>query len=186
MKILGSDIRVGNIIEHKNDLWKCLKIQSVNRGNLRAYNQVELKSVTKGTKLNERFRANETVEKASFDEKKFQFLYVAGDELVFMDSKDFEQINIKKEMLEGSEKFLKENLEVTILFYQDKPVNIELPKSVEYEVVETDSIVKGQTATGSYKPATIQNTIKIMVPPFINKGDIILVDTETQEYLKKV
>jgi len=103
-----------------------------------------------------------------------------------MDSKDFEQINIKKEMLEEIEKFLKENLEVTMLFYQDKPVSIELPKSVEYEIVETDSIVKGQTATGSYKPATIQNMIKIMVPPFINQGDIILVDTETHEYLKKV
>jgi elongation factor P len=186
MKILGSDIRVGNIIEYKNDLWKCLKNQTSNRGNLRSHNQVELKSITKGTKLNERFRADETVEKASLEEKKFQFLYSANDEFFFMDSENFEQISINKTIVEESEKLLKENLEVTIEFYQEKPLSVILPRSVEYEIIETESVVKGQTASGSFKPATIQNGVKIMVPPFISQGDKIIVDTETQEYLKKV
>ncbi|NBO63053.1 MAG: elongation factor P [Proteobacteria bacterium] len=163
MKILGSDIRVGNIIEYKNDLWKCLKNQTSNRGNLRSHNQVELKSITKGTKLNERFRADETVEKASLEE-----------------------ISINKTIVEECEKLLKENLEVTIEFYQEKPLSVILPRSVEYEIIETESVVKGQTASGSFKPATIQNGVKIMVPPFISQGDKIIVDTETQEYLKKV
>jgi elongation factor P len=136
--------------------------------------------------LNERFRADETVERASLEEKKFQFLYSANDEFFFMDSVNFEQISINKSIIEDCEKLLKENLEVTIEFYQDKPLNIILPRSVEYEVLETESVVKGQTASGSFKPATIQNGLKIMVPAFINQGDKIIVDTETQEYLKKV
>ncbi len=186
MKILGVDIKPGNIIEHKNDLWKCLKSQAVKPGKGGAYNQVELKSITKGTKLNERFRSSETIEKATLEEKKFQFLYSANDEFFFMDNENFEQISVNKILVEENEKFLKENLEVTIELYQEKPLNIILPKSVEYEVLDTESVVKGQTASSSYKPATIQNDLKIMVPPFINQGDKIIVDTETKQYLKKV
>ena len=186
MKILGVEVKPGNIIEHKNDLWKCLKSQAVKPGKGGAYNQVELKSITKGTKLNERFRSSETIEKATLDEKKFQFLYSSNDEFFFMDSENFEQISINKTLVEDSEKFLKENLEVTIESYQDKPLSVILPRSVEYEVLETDSVVKGQTASGSYKPATIQNGVKILVPPFVSQGDKILVDTVTQEYLKKI
>jgi elongation factor P len=186
MKILGVEVKPGNIIEHKNDLWKCLKSQAVKPGKGGAYNQVELKSITKGTKLNERFRSSETIEKATLDEKKFQFLYSSNDEFFFMDSENFEQISINRTLVEDSEKFLKENLEVTIESYQDKPLSVILPRSVEYEVLETDSVVKGQTASGSYKPATIQNGVKILVPPFVSQGDKILVDTITQEYLKKI
>jgi elongation factor P len=186
MKILGVEVKPGNIIEHKNDLWKCLKSQAVKPGKGGAYNQVELKSITKGTKLNERFRSSETIEKATLDEKKFQFLYSSNDEFFFMDSENFEQISINRSLVEDSEKFLKENLEVTIESYQEKPLSVILPRSVEYEVLETDSVVKGQTASGSYKPATIQNSVKILVPPFVSQGDKILVDTVTQEYLKKV
>ena len=186
MKILGVEVKPGNIIEHKNDLWKCLKSQAVKPGKGGAYNQVELKSITKGTKLNERFRSSETIEKATLDEKKFQFLYSSNDEFFFMDSENFEQISINRLLVEDSEKFLKENLEVTIESYQDKPLSVILPRSVEYEVLETDSVVKGQTASGSYKPATIQNGVKILVPPFVSQGDKILVDTVTQEYLKKI
>ena len=186
MKILGVEVKPGNIIEHKNDLWKCLKSQAVKPGKGGAYNQVELKSITKGTKLNERFRSSETIEKATLDEKKFQFLYSSNDEFFFMDSENFEQISINRTLVEDSEKFLKENLEVTIESYQDKPLSVILPRSVEYEVLETDSVVKGQTASGSYKPATIQNGVKILVPPFVSQGDKILVDTVTQEYLKKI
>jgi len=126
------------------------------------------------------------VERASLEEKKFQFLYRSNDEFFFMDSINFEQISISKSIVEDSEKLLKENLEVTIEFYQDKPLNVILPRSVEYEVLETESVVKGQTASGSFKPATIQNDLKIMVPAFISQGDKIIVDTETQEYLKKI
>ena len=186
MKILGVEVKPGNIIEHKNDLWKCLKSQAVKPGKGGAYNQVELKSITKGTKLNERFRSSETIERATLDEKKFQFLYSSNDEFFFMDSENFEQISINRSLVEDSEKFLKENLEVTIESYQDKPLSVILPRSVEYEVLETDSVVKGQTASGSYKPATIQNGVKILVPPFVSQGDKILVDTITQEYLKKI
>ena len=186
MKILGVEVKPGNIIEHKNDLWKCLKSQAVKPGKGGAYNQVELKSITKGTKLNERFRSSETIEKATLDEKTFQFLYSSNDEFFFMDSENFEQISINRTLVEDSEKFLKENLEVTIESYQDKPLSVILPRSVEYEVFETDSVVKGQTASGSYKPATIQNGVKILVPPFVSQGDKILVDTITQEYLKKI
>jgi elongation factor P len=186
MKILGVEVKPGNIIEHKNDLWKCLKSQAVKPGKGGAYNQVELKSITKGTKLNERFRSSETIEKATLDEKKFQFLYSSNDEFFFMDSENFEQISINRSLVEDSEKFLKENLEVTIESYQEKPLSVILPRSVEYEVLETDSVVKGQTASGSYKPATIQNSVKILVPPFVSQGDKILVDTVTQEYLKKI
>ena len=173
MKILGVEVKPGNIIEHKNDLWKCLKSQAVKPGKGGAYNQVELKSITKGTKLNERFRSSETIEKATLDEKKFQFLYSSNDEFFFMDSENFEQISINRSLVEDSEKFLKENLEVTIESYQDKPLSVILPRSVEYEVLETDSVVKGQTASGSYKPATIQNGVKILVPPFVSQGDKI-------------
>lgn len=186
MKILGVEVKPGNIIEHKNDLWKCLKSQAVKPGKGGAYNQVELKSITKGTKLNERFRSSETIEKATLDEKKFQFLYSSNDEFFFMDSENFEQISINRSLVEDSEKFLKENLEVTIESYQEKPLSVILPRSVEYEVLETDSVMKGQTASGSYKPATIQNGVKILVPPFVSQGDKILVDTVTQEYLKKI
>jgi len=186
MKILGVEVKPGNIIEHKNDLWKCLKSQAVKPGKGGAYNQVELKSITKGTKLNERFRSSETIEKATLDEKKFQFLYSSNDEFFFMDSENFEQISINRSLVEDSEKFLKENLEVTIESYQEKPLSVILPRSVEYEVLETDSVMKGQTASGSYKPATIQNGVKILVPPFVSQGDKRLVDTVTQEYLKKV
>ena len=126
------------------------------------------------------------MEKASLEEKKFQFLYSANDEFFFMDSENFEQISINKTLVEDCEKLLKENLEVTIEFYQEKPLSVILPRSVEYEILETDSVVKGQTASSSFKPATIQNGVKIMVPPFVSQGDKIIVDTETQEYLKKV
>jgi elongation factor P len=186
MKILAVDIKPGSIIEHKNDLWKCLKSQAVKPGKGGAYNQVELKSITKGTKLNERFRSSETVEKATVEEKQFQFLYSANDEFFFMDNENFEQISINKTLVEDCEKFLKENLEVTIELYQDKPLSVIPPRQVEYEVLETESVVRGQTASSSYKPATIQNEVKIMVPPFINQGDKIIVDTVTKEYLKKV
>ena len=185
MKISASEIKPGSIIEYKNDLWRCLKSQAVKPGKGGAFNQVELKSITKGTKLNERFRSSETIEKASLDEREYQYLYPENENLVFMDSKNFEQTSVPKEIIGEDEKILKENMEVKIEFYEDKPLIVTLPKSADYEILETEAVVKGQTASSSYKPAVIQNEVKIQVPPFINQGDIVSVDCHSKEYIKK-
>ena len=185
MKISASEIKPGSIIEYKNDLWRCLKSQAVKPGKGGAFNQVELKSITKGTKLNERFRSSETIEKASLDEREYQYLYTENEYLVFMDSKNFEQTSVPKEIIGDDEKILKENMEVKIEFYDDKPLIVTLPKSADYEILETEAVVKGQTASSSYKPAVIQNNVKIQVPPFINQGDIVSIDCHSKEYIKK-
>ena len=185
MKISASEIKPGSIIEYKNDLWRCLKSQAVKPGKGGAFNQVELKSITKGTKLNERFRSSETIEKASLEERDFQYLYSENDNLIFMNSKNFEQINVSKEIIGDDEKILKENMEVIIEFYEDKPLIVTLPKSADYEILDTEAVVKGQTASSYYKPAEIQNNVKIQVPPFINQGDVVSIDCQSKEYIKK-
>tara|TARA_B110001454_G_C12686093_1_gene420237 strand:- start:571 stop:1134 length:564 start_codon:yes stop_codon:yes gene_type:complete len=186
MKILGNEIKVGMIIEHKNDLWSVLKAQHVKPGKGGAFNQVELKSIKKGTKLNDRFRSNDNVERATLDDKKFNFLY--GDETSchFMDQTNFEQIQISKSLLGEKSKLLKENMEVIVQFYEEEALSVELPSSVELKIETTDAAIKGQTASSSYKPATLENGINIMVPPFINSGDNIVLDTRTLEYVKKI
>ena len=186
MKITAIEIKPGTIIEHEKDLWLCLKAQHVKPGKGGAFNQVELKSITKGTKLNERFRSDEIVEKASLDERNYHFLYSDEQNLFFMDTKDYEQITISKDLVGDDEYLMTENLDVVIEFYDEKPLKVTLPKNLEFEVVETDAVVKGQTASSSYKPAVIKNNIKILVPPFINQGDMIVIDSETREYVKKV
>ena len=186
MKITAVEIKPGMIIEYKNDYWNVLKAQHVKPGKGGAFNQVELKSVTKGTKLNERFRSSETVEKAEIEEKKFNFLYLDDENCHFMDNKTFEQISISKTITEEKFKLLKENLEVTISFMDEKPLSLNLPNSVECIVDITDVAIKGQTAASSYKPATLDNGIKINVPPFIESGDKIILDTRTLEYVKKI
>jgi len=185
MKISASEIKPGSIIEYKNDLWRCLKSQAVKPGKGGAFNQVELKSITKGTKLNERFRSSETIEKASLDEREYQYLYTENQNLVFMDSKNYEQTSVPKEIIGDDEKILKENMDVKIEFYEDRPLIVTLPKSADYEILETEAVVKGQTASSSYKPAVIQNDVKIQVPPFINQGDIVSIDCHSKEYIKK-
>ena len=186
MKILGNEIKPGMIIEHKNDLWSVLKTQHVKPGKGGAFNQVELKNVKKGTKLNERFRSSDTVERAVLDDKKFNFLYEDEKNCHFMDQTNFEQIQISKSLLGEKSKLLKENMEVSVLFYEDQALSVELPTSVELIVETTDATIKGQTASSSYKPATLENGIKITVPPFINSGDKISLDTRTLEYIKKI
>ena len=168
MKILASEIRPGTVIEHKNDLWRCLKSQAVKPGKGGAFNQVELKSITKGTKLNERFRSGETIERASLDEK------------------TFEQVNIPNEIIGDDKLLLKENINAVLEFYDEKPISVSLPKQLKYEILETDAVVKGQTVSSSYKPATIQNNLKIMVPPFVDQGDTVAIDSRTREYIKKI
>ncbi len=186
MKILGNEIKPGMIIEHKNDLWSVLKAQHVKPGKGGAFNQVELKSVKKGTKLNERFRSSDTVERAHLDDKKFNFLYEDESSCHFMDQINFEQIQINKSLLGEKSKLLKENMEVSVQFYEDQALSVDLPSSVELLIDTTDAAIKGQTASSSYKPATLENGINIMVPPFINSGDKIILDTRNLEYIKKV
>jgi elongation factor P len=186
MKITAVEIKPGMIIEYKNDYWNVLKAQHVKPGKGGAFNQVELKSITKGTKLNERFRSSETVEKAEIEEKKFNFLYLDGDNCHFMDNKTFDQISLSKSLTEEKYKLLKENLEVTISFMDEKPISLDLPNNVECIIDITDAAIKGQTAASSYKPATLDNGIKINVPPFVESGDKIILDTRTLEYVKKV
>ena len=186
MKLYASEIRVGMLIEYKNDLWQVLKTQHVKPGKGGAFAQVEMKSVNKNTKLNERFRSSESVEKASLDETKFNYLYNDETDYYFMDPKTDEQINIKKETIGEKGKMLTENLEVSISFYNEKPLTVELPNQVTCTIDTTDVALKGQTVSSSYKPATLDNGINIQVPPFIDSGDKIIVDTRTMEYIKKI
>ena len=185
MKITANEIKPGMIIEHKNDLWNVLKTQHVKPGKGGALNQVELKSVIKGTKLNERFRSSENVEKAEVDEKKFNFLYSDGKNSYFMDNISYEQITMSNDIIGKKVKLLKENLEVTISLLEEKPLSIELPKNINCTVETTDAVVKGQTAASSYKPAKLDNGLTISVPPFIENGDKIIIDSRNLEYVKK-
>ncbi len=186
MKITAIEIKTGMIIQYKNDYWNVLKTQHVKPGKGGAFNQVELKSVIRGTKLNERFRSSESVEKADVDEKKFNFLYLDGEKCHFMDNKTFEQLEIPKSVIGEQCKLLKENLEVTILFMEEKPISIELPNNIECTIDSTDAAIKNQTASSSYKPALLDCGIKIDVPPFIESGEKIIIDTRTLEYVKRV
>ena len=185
MKINASDIRVGMLLEYKNDLWQVLKTQHVKPGKGGAFNQVEMKSLNKDTKLNERFRSSDTVEKASVEELKFSYLYEDDTDYYFMEKKNFEQISIKKKIVGEKGNFLSENLEIIISFYNEKPLSIELPNQINCKIKNTDAALKGQTVSSSYKPAILDNGIKIQVPPFIESGDEIVVDTRTVEYIKK-
>ena len=186
MKILGNEIKPGMVIEHKDDLWSVLKTQHVKPGKGGAFNQVELKSVKKGTKLNERFRSSDSIERAILDDKKFNFLYEDENDCHVMNQVNFEQIQIKKSLLGEKNKLLKENMEVDVQFYEDQPLSVDLPTTVELKIETTDAAIKGQTASSSYKPAILENGINIMVPPFINSDDKIVLDTRTLEYVKKI
>ena len=186
MKINATEIRVGMLLEYKNDLWQVLKTQHVKPGKGGAFAQIEMKSVNKNTKLNERFRSSETVEKASLEETNFNFLYNDENNYFFMNPKTFEQIEIKKEIIGEKGKLLTENLDVVISFYNESPINIELPNQVTCKIETTDVALKGQTVSSSYKPATLKNGLNIQVPPFIESGDDIIVDTRNLEYVKKI
>ncbi len=186
MKINATEIRVGMIIEYKDDLWEVLKTNHVKPGKGGAFAQVEMKSLSKNTKLNERFRSSETIEKASLDELKYNFLYKDENDFYFMNTETFEQINLNKKILGEKGKMLSENLEVSINFHNEEPINISLPKHIACKIDTTDSAIKGQTVSSSYKPATLDNGLNVQVPPFIETGDDVIIDTRTMEYVKKV
>ena len=186
MKINATEIRVGMILDYKNDLWEVLKTSHVKPGKGGAFAQIEMKSVNKNTKLNERFRSSETVEKASIEEMKFNFLYSDETNFYFMNPVSFEQINIQRDKVGEKGIFLSENLEVTIYFHEEKPINLSLPNHITCKIKITEAALKGQTVSSSYKPATLENGVNIQVPPFIETGDKIIIDTRTMQYLKKI
>ena len=186
MKINASEIRVGMLLEHKDDLWQVLKTQHVKPGKGGAFAQVEMKSLNKNTKLNERFRSSETVEKAALDENNYNYSYDDDVNYFFINPKSFEQIEIKKETVGEKGKLLTENLEVKISFYNEKPISVDLPNQIQCKIETTDAALKGQTVSSSYKPARLDNGLNIQVPPFIESGDEVIIDTRNLEYIKKI
>ena len=186
MKINATEIRVGMILEYKEDLWEVLKTNHVKPGKGGAFAQIEMKSLIKNTKVNERFRSSETVEKASLEEVKYNFLYNDETDCYFINPSSFEQININKQLIGEKSKMLSENLEVTINFHNDKPLNINLPNQITCKIETTDAAIKGQTVSSSYKPAKLTNGINIQVPPFVESDDKVIIDTRTLEYVKKI
>ena len=186
MKINATEIRVGMILEYKDDLWEVLKTNHVKPGKGGAFAQIEMKSLIKSTKLNERFRSSQTVEKASLEEVKHNFLYSDENDFYFMNPNTFEQINLNKNIIGNKGKMLSENLEVCINFHNDIPLNISIPNQLTFVVETTDAALKGQTVSSSYKPAVLENGLNIQVPPFIESGDTVIIDTRSMEYIKKI
>jgi elongation factor P len=185
MKINGNAIRPGMVIEHENRLWRAVKIQHTQPGKGGAYLQVELKDIRDGTKLNERFRSSETVERVRLDEKDYQFLFVDGDHYTFMDTETFEQITLDGDLIGEPAVFLQEGMMVTVQSHEEEPISVSLPDSAVLTVVEADAVVKGQTASSSYKPAKLENGVRVMVPPHIAVGDRVVVNTAEQTYVER-
>lgn len=185
MKINGNEIRPGSVIEHNGSLWAAVKCTTVKPGKGGAFNQVELKNLLDGTKLNERFRSSETVELVQLEKKDFQFLFEQGDALVFMDNESYEQLELQKDFVGDRATFLKDGMEVTVQMYDERPIGISLPDQLVLEVVEADPVIKGQSATQTYKHAILDNGVRILVPPFISVGERVLVDTNEITYLRR-
>ena len=183
-KINGNEIRPGNIIEHKGGLWSAVKVRHVKPGKGGAFAQVELKNLLDGTKLNERFRSSQTVERARLEQKRCQFLYADGDMLTFMDQESFEQVSLARALIGERVAWLRDGMEVSLESHEGRFVGIELPDQVTLEVVETEPYIKGQTAASSYKPALLENRQRVMVPPFVSSGDRIVVDTREGSYIR--
>jgi len=186
MKISGNAIRPGNVIEHRNRLWRAIRIQHTQPGKGGAYLQVELKDLRDGTKLNERFRSSEDVERVRLDEKSYQFLYKDGEQYTFMDNESFEQTTLPADMIGEPAAFLQEGMTVTVMSHEGEPISVALPDTVVMRVVEADPVVRGQTASSSYKPAKLETGITIQVPPFVQVGDRVRVDTSEGKYLERI
>lgn len=185
MKISGVDIRPGNILEHEGGIWKVAKIQHTQPGKGGAFMQVEMKNLEDGRKTNIRYRSADTVEKVRLDTKDFQFLFADGDDYVFMDEENFEQITIAAKLLGDEAAFLQDGMQVTLEMYDERPISVQLPDQIEATIVEADAVVKGQTASSSYKPAILDNGVRVMVPPHISSGTRIVVDVYAKEYVRK-
>ena len=185
MKISGNSVKPGNVIKHNNRLWITVKTQHTQPGKGGAYLQVELKDVTDGTKLNTRFRSSETIERIILDETNFQFIFCDGGSFTFMHPETFEQLVLPEKTVGEAKKYLQDNILVSICSYEDQIIKITPPPTVTLEVIEADAVIKGQTATASYKPALLENNEKIMVPPHITSGTKIVVDTQKNEYVER-
>ena len=185
VKINGNEIRPGNVIEHKDQVWRAVKTNSVKPGKGGAFNQVELKNLINGSKLNERFRAAETVEKVRLDQKTFQFLFADDDDFTFMDQENFEQVAIARDFIGTDGAYLQDGMVVKIEFYNETPIGVALPEQVVLTVLETEPVVKGQTSANSFKPAMCENALRILVPPFINQDERIVVQTSDSTYLRR-
>jgi elongation factor P len=185
MKISGVDIRPGNIIEYQGGIWRAVKIQHTQPGKGGAYMQVEMKNLIDGRKTNVRFRSAETVERVRLDTKDFQFLYHDGDMLVFMDTDSYEQVSLPEDLIGEPAAFLQDGMQVKLDMYNERPISVELPDQIEATIVEADAVVKGQTASSSYKPALLDNGVRVMVPPHITSGTRIVVDTYNREYVRR-
>lgn len=185
MKISAFEIKTGNLVEYNGRLWRVHKKQHVKPGKGGAFVQVEMKDINAGTKLNERFRSEDRVEKAHVEARSMQYLYQDGENHVFMDNQTYNQLSLSADDLEGQMGYLKPDTEVQVSFYNDRPLGVELPATVTLEVVETEAIVKGQTAASSGKPAKVETGLTVTVPTFINAGDKIKINTETGEYVER-
>ena len=185
MKMNGNEIRIGNIIKHQDTLWVAVKTNAVKPGKGGAFNQVELKNILDGRKLNERFRASETVERVRLDQKPHSYLYADGDMRVFMNSENYEQISISDEFIGDAAAYLTDGMNVMLEFYEERPISVELPEQVTLEIKETEPVVKGQTAANSYKPAILENGVRTSVPPFVSEGTKIVVMTSDGAYVKR-
>ena len=185
MKISGVDIRPGNIIEYEGGIWRAVKIQHTQPGKGGAYMQVEMKNLIDGRKTNVRFRSAETVERVRLDTKDFQFLYHDGDMLVFMDKDNYEQVSLAEDLIGEPAACLQDGMDVVMELYNERPISVQLPDTIEAMIVEADAVVKGQTASSSYKPAVLDNGVRVMVPPHIASGTRIVVDTYSREYVRR-
>lgn len=185
MKINGNDIRPGNVLQHKGSLWIAVKTQAVKPGKGGAFNQVEMRNLLDGTKLNERFRATQNVERVRLEQKEHQFLYADGDMLTFMDMDTYEQIQLPSDFIGERAAFLKDGMTVVVESHEGRPIGVSLPDQVTLEVIEAEPVVKGQTAASSYKPAVLDNGVRVMVPPFVQAGEKIVVDTGDMTYVKR-
>ena len=185
MKINGNEIRPGNVIEHQGGLWAAVRCNHVKPGKGGAYNQVELKNLIDGTKLNERFLSAEAVEKIRLEQKDFTFLYEQGEALVFMDQESYEQLELQKDWVGDRAAFLQDGMKVVVEMHEERPIGIALPDYVTLQITEADPVVKGQTAASSYKPAILENGIRILVPPFISSGERVIVDTNELTYVRR-
>ncbi len=185
MKISGNAVRIGNVIEYEGKLWVAVKTQHTQPGKGGAYMQVELKNLTEGTKTNVRFRSSEQVERVFLDASPYQYLYAEGDDLIFMDQETFEQITLSRDFVGDAADFLQDGMVVNVSSYEGKPLSIQLPDTVVLTITEADPVVKGQTASSSFKPAVLENGMRVMVPPHIGSGMRIVINTDDRTYVER-
>lgn len=185
MKIDGSDVRTGMVIDWQDKLWVVVKHEIRTPGNLRSFNQVELKDIITGTKNNPRFSADEKIERVALEQKECNFLFAEDDMLTFMDNETFEQFTISKDMIGDALPFLQDGMTVSVETHEGNPISVTLPQRVNAVIAEADPVIKGQTVSSSYKPAVLENGVRVMVPPFIPAGETIVVDTTTMEYVER-